>query len=469
MRQISELFIVLVLIFAGVELNAKETIPLKSINQNDEMSFLISDENRISVFNSGNGFGMKIMNDGAKVIGNFFEGQINGYGLYYYPTGEKYVGHFKNGYKDGEGILVDNTEVTNGIWLEDDYVRENPNEFQGCKTGDCVDGKGVYVYSDYTLYDGGFENAKASGYGICYYSDDDIYIGNWKAHDFDGQGVLYSRNGTKQDGEWSNGQFIDAYAYDVVRFEDAPIEEIAIEKGKIWAIIVGVAKYSKMPRLNFPDDDAYQFHSFLKSPKGGAIKDEQIRLFIDESATKDNIIKALRDFAEKASAEDVFIFYFSGHGVPGAFIPIDSDGFEQQIKYREFLEILETNQAKSKIIIADACYSGGLVAFKGENYRASIDNYYNEIHKSKGGLVLFMSSKAKEISIENNGLRQGIFSHYLIKGLKGEANINNDEFVRIGELFDYVQANVSIHTNEYQTPVIYGDAAINHPIGLIRD
>ena len=466
MRQFSKLFVVLMLVFVGYELNAKEIIPVKKDSQEKEISSVLFDGDCISIKEDENGFGMKIMNDGAKVIGKFSKGQINGYGLYYYPTGEKYIGHFKDGYKNGEGVLIDNTKVVNGIWLNDYYVSVNPNEFNGCKTGNCIDGKGVYVYDDYTLYDGDFKNAKTDGYGVCYYSDGDIYIGNWEAHSFNGQGILYNRNGTKQSGEWNNGQFVDNYEF--VKFEDEPMESMANEKGKIWAIIVGVAKYTKMQPLNFPDDDAYRFHSFLKSPEGGAIKDEQIQLFVDESATKENIVKALWDFTKKASVEDVFIFYFSGHGLPGAFIPVDSDGFENQIKYKDFLEILKNSKAKSKIIIADACYSGGLIAFKGENYQVSIDNYYKEIHKSKGGLVLFMSSNEVETSIENNGLRQGIFSYYLIKGLKGAANVDNDAYIRIDELFDYVQANVSFYTNEYQTPVIYGDNAIDHPIGFIR-
>jgi hypothetical protein len=466
MRQFFKLFVVSMLIFVGYELNAKEIAPIKLDNQGKEIISIISDKNYLSINTNENGFGMKVMNDGTKIIGKFSEGRINGYGLCYYPTGEKYIGHFKEGYKEGEGVLIDNTEIVNGIWLNDRYLGTNPNEFNGCKTGDCIGGKGVYVYDDYTLYDGEFKNRKTEGYGVCYYSDGDIYIGNWKAHSFNGQGVFYSENGTKQNGQWNNGQFVNTY--DFVRFEDQPMESMANEKGKIWAIIVGVAKYAEMPALNFPDDDAYRFHSFLKSPEGGAIKDEQIKLFIDENATKDNIVRSLWDFTKKASAEDVFIFYFSGHGLPGAFIPVDSDGFRNQIKYKEFLEILKKSKAKSKIIIADACYSGSLIASKGEYFQASINNYYTEIHKSKGGLVLFMSSNEAETSIENDGLRQGIFSYYLIKGLKGAANIDNDNYIRIDELFDYVQANVSFYTNEYQTPVIYGDNAIDHPIGFIR-
>ena len=60
---------------------------------------------------------------------------------------------------------------------------------------------------------------------------------------------------------------------------------------KVWAVIIGVADYSHMPALKYTDDDAYRMYAFLKSPEGGALKDEQIKILIDENATKEKINK----------------------------------------------------------------------------------------------------------------------------------------------------------------------------------
>lgn len=79
-----------------------------------------------------------------------------------------------------------------------------------------------------------------------------------------------------------------------------------------------------------------------------------------------------------------------------------------------------------------------------------------------------MSSKAEETSIENNGLRQGIFSHFLIRGLKGGADHDANDVITVGELFDYVKANVIYYTNSYQTPVIYGKYDKTMPLGVVR-
>ena len=53
---------------------------------------------------------------------------------------------------------------------------------------------------------------------------------------------------------------------------------------KVWAVVVGIGRYTTMPVLKYTDDDAYHIYAFLKSPEGGALPDSQIRLLIDEDA-----------------------------------------------------------------------------------------------------------------------------------------------------------------------------------------
>ena len=101
-------------------------------------------------------------------------------------------------------------------------------------------------------------------------------------------------------------------------------------------------------------------------------------------------------------------------------------------------------------------------------YSKKLNDYYNQFNDSKGGLALLMSSKETEYSLEDHGLRQGVFSHYLMRGLKGEANTNNDQIISIGELYKYVNHNVRLYTGNIQTPTITGDFDKNMPVGMIR-
>ena len=120
---------------------------------------------------------------------------------------------------------------------------------------------------------------------------------NHKKH---GKGTLVDADGHKTEGEWIFGKAVGGASQldepvDVVEVPgvDEQVKNVpADENGdvKIWAVIVGIADYTHMPALHYTDDDAYKYYSFLKSPEGGAVPDRQIKLLIDDMATRDAII-----------------------------------------------------------------------------------------------------------------------------------------------------------------------------------
>jgi uncharacterized caspase-like protein len=73
----------------------------------------------------------------------------------------------------------------------------------------------------------------------------------------------------------------------------------------------------------------------------------------------------------------------------------------------------------------------------------------------------------EEVSLEARGVRQGVFSHYLLRGLKGESDNNKDKIVSVIELFDYVDANVKYFTRGKQNPVISGNYDESLPIAVV--
>lgn len=430
----------------------------------------VTEKNRCISGDCKNGFGVYLYADGRKVVGKFENSQIVNYTICYYPTGEKYIGQWKFQTRNGNGILHDTKGTQDGAWLDGAFVGATRGiGGQGCVSGNCESGNGTYIYPDKTLYEGSFDKGMAQGYGICYYSDGDIYAGDWKEHKFEGEGTMYYSSGQIVRGYWSEGYYIGEKLAQPERMMDIMEEDEQIfTQGKVYAVLVGIARYNHMRSLKFTDDDAYRLHGFLKSPEGGALPDDQINVLIDEDATKEAILNTLTSVAKKANKNDVIIFYFSGHGLPGSFLPHDYDGEQLTVQHKDIRKILEGSAAKGKIVIADACHSGSFDAAKGEDYGAVMNTYYEAFNKSPGGFVLMLSSKAEETSIESNGLRQGIFSHFLIRGLKGAANINGDELITVDELFDYVHNNVRFYTNKFQTPMIYGTYDGMMPLAVIR-
>ncbi|MDR2498015.1 MAG: caspase family protein [Tannerellaceae bacterium] len=243
-------------------------------------------------------------------------------------------------------------------------------------------------------------------------------------------------------------------------------ERQAISGMQTWVVIVGVADYANISKLNYTDDDAYRMYAFYKSPEGGALPDSRIRLLIDEDATRAGIIRAMDEVYAKASQNDAIIFFFSGHGGRSAFITREydgrGDGNDGLLLHREIQDRFDRSPAKYKYVIADACHSGSLAA------SASAQPYYRAFDNVGGGFVLMLSSMGNEYSLEQSGIRQGIFSHFLIRGLNGEADANRDGIVSVVELFDFVKLNVVNRTNHRQTPVMSGNYQSNPPISIVR-
>lgn len=263
---------------------------------------------------------------------------------------------------------------------------------------------------------------------------------------------------------------------------------------KIWAVIVGVSRYNKeQARLNYCDDDAYKIYAFLKSPEGGALPDEQIRLFIDEDAKGANVSGAIAELTQKAGPDDVFFFYFSGHGTVSNLLANDYDSSPSgQISHAFLSKEIQKCPAKLSLCVIDACHSGSIalrvdhlnamqknayeVIEQGQEipgYRSvasleSTTNFYEALQSAEKGSVYILSSKGEEYSLEVSGKRQGVFSFYFIKGLQGGADYNNDNIISVTESFDYTRKQVIAHTKHAQTPIITGNYTHTLPLAAVR-
>ena len=328
-----------------------------------------------------------------------------------------------------------------------------------CISGNCINGSGVYTFKNNTAtYQGDFKDGQPHGFGMCEYSNGDQYNGFWKSGKFSGQGRLQQASGNFLNGLWTNGQFSTANKA-VAKVITTPTAEIKISPSvprKTWALVVGVASYEHMPVLRYADDDAWLFYSNLISNSGSDIDEEQAKILIDESATRKNILTELNNIMEQAAPNDLVLFYFSGHGHEGSFLPIDYDGFNNRLFHSEVNSILAKTKAEQKICIADACHSGSLCTAKGTSANA-YKMMYADFYKENTGTALILSSKSKETSLESNGLRQGVFTYFLVKGIKGEADLNKDKQLVLQELFNYIYKEVRDYTGKLQTPILEGE------------
>ena len=245
---------------------------------------------------------------------------------------------------------------------------------------------------------------------------------------------------------------------------------------KVWAVLVGVSEYSKdaqamgLRNLNFSDDDAELMYKHLTSPTGGAIPKEQIRLLTNDKATIKNIGAACFELFEKAEPQDLIIFYFTGHGGPGAFYAHDG-GFT----HGALQEVVIGSKATKRLCIADACYSGSWNAHKTETKVRTDEEmkevYYERLRSVSNGMALFMSSSKNQTSLELRDLKQGLFTYHFVEGLKGAADEDGDKVISIQELYFYtklVVARKSSALGSPQIPQLQGFFDTEMPVGVTR-
>lgn len=227
-----------------------------------------------------------------------------------------------------------------------------------------------------------------------------------------------------------------------------------------YAVVIGVADYKNYTpgdgNLNYTINDATSFATFLKSKKGGSVPAANIVLLTDAQASKANIIAKAKNLFAKAKKNDRVIFYFSGHGSKGCFVPYDVGIMGGNLLYfDEVKSIFRCAKCNTKLLFADACFSGSMKTELLSNNKQKKSLEKSIKAASNMNIAVMMSCQDDEFSIESADLGQGVFTYYLMKGLGGKANRDGNKYITIQELYYYVYHKVQDKTIN-QTPQLFG-------------
>lgn len=255
-----------------------------------------------------------------------------------------------------------------------------------------------------------------------------------------------------------------ASAFNLDRVESAThsmsvVAEVPMKPGTCHLFVVGINKYknSKL-ELNYARPDAESFKKVLMKNTKGIFKSLEVHALYDEDASKANILQTLDKLAAQVKPEDVFIFYYAGHGSMADnrffFIPSESirlydiKSLEKEAIPASMLQEKFRNIAALKqMIIMDACQSGGsveLLATRG----AAEEKAIAQLSRSAGIHVL-ASAGSEQFATEFAELGHGLFTYVLIKALQGAADgAPLDGKVTIYELKSYLDDQVPEMTRQ---------------------
>ncbi|MGZ3569085.1 MAG: caspase family protein, partial [Thermodesulfobacteriota bacterium] len=84
------------------------------------------------------------------------------------------------------------------------------------------------------------------------------------------------------------------------------------------------------------------------------------------------------------------------------------------------------------------------------------------------GRVIITASDANEVSAEKDELKHGVFTYYLLEGLRGKADLDGDGVITIDELYRYVSMKVPPATGQNQHPVLKGETTGQIVLGVTK-
>jgi hypothetical protein len=212
-----------------------------------------------------------------------------------------------------------------------------------------------------------------------------------------------------------------------------------------YALLVGVDDGGpSRARLRYAISDAHAVGRVLETLGGVAAADlvfvaDGTRVAIDRAFAE--MEGRLRAGAQVGVRRELIVYY-SGHS--------DEDGLligQDRLAYDELRARVERAPADLRVVILDSCGSGAFTRRKGGVRRAP---FLVDTSIDMRGHAFLTSSAANESAQESDRISASFFTHYLLSGLRGAADSNQDRRVTLQEAFQFASAETLARTERTQ-------------------
>jgi hypothetical protein len=244
--------------------------------------------------------------------------------------------------------------------------------------------------------------------------------------------------------------------------------------GRRLALAIGINRYSNasIDNLKFAVTDASDVATVLRDPTIGYFDD--VRTLLDEEATSSNCEDYLhRLLCKDAKPDDLVVLYFAGHSVldVAGKLCLSTCDFKHDIALQTCIHLsrlrvfLDNSNCRRIVTILDTCYSSAASKSLGFTRNFQSEQFALDALSGEGQIVL-ASSSADQPSREPEELQHGVFTYYLLMGLRGAAQHNSRGVISATSLFTFVSSQFK--KEDRQTPRFYG-SALSGDIYLARN
>ncbi len=225
--------------------------------------------------------------------------------------------------------------------------------------------------------------------------------------------------------------------------DQVPAVSAGLERSGDYLLSIGLSSY-RDPHIaarKYAALDAEMVATYLQSL--GGLPKHNVRLLQDWNALRPDIEEALLDWLpSKITSDSVVTVYFAGQAIvspAGETFLIPYDGTLEATTRLYPLKDLETAlgrlKAKQVLFLFD-----GTVLKNGTSGRAKVSS--PKWNGASDSVLHVIATTGFGKSLESDTLRHGLFTYYILRGLRGEADQNRNGEVTIGELTAYVNQQV---------------------------
>ncbi|MCP3143756.1 caspase family protein [Pyxidicoccus xibeiensis] len=237
------------------------------------------------------------------------------------------------------------------------------------------------------------------------------------------------------------------------------------------ALLVGISEFDDphWRGLRYTTKDATDLAAALKDPARGRFDTVRV-LTRPEETTRASILAALRQLKQEAHRpDDVVVVYFSAHGTlardnqgelrrylvtrDASFRAIPQTALSMDSLKAEF----DGLASRRRLLVLATCHSGSGKSLLPKELEAELSGikagfYARPLEESSRASLVFAACDWGETAREDEGLRNDIYTHFLIEGLGGNADRNVDGAVTATEVHDYARRRTFAFTEGRQRP-----------------
>ncbi|MFH1419300.1 MAG: SUMF1/EgtB/PvdO family nonheme iron enzyme [Planctomycetota bacterium] len=210
------------------------------------------------------------------------------------------------------------------------------------------------------------------------------------------------------------------------------------------AVIIGINDYADaaIPDLRYAELDARAVYDTLADPAVGRFPKGNLKLLLGVDASP-SAIKAALYGLRGASKDDLVIIFYSGHGAKEGdeayWVTQNAQAKAlpatalSNTDIRKFIDMIPSERL---IILLDCCYAASTI-------KKDLVNPGKLFGRFAGrGRVTIAGAAENQEALEYVDEKSGIFTHFLVAGLRGSADANTDGVVTFDELWRYLGDNV---------------------------